>query len=85
LCSAMVGVEQNVFRTRQRVAFCYVWRHCMKVFCPVHQISALKSDLETMHAQYSEWVTEGDRPVSYFTRLQSALKDLDMVISFVFT
>jgi hypothetical protein len=28
---------------------------------------------------------EGDRPVSCFTRLQSALKDLDAAISFVFT
>jgi hypothetical protein len=57
----------------------------MKVFCPIHQISALKSDLERMHIWYSERVAEGDRPVSYLTRLQSALKDLDMAISFVFT
>jgi hypothetical protein len=57
----------------------------VKVFCPVHQISAPKSDLERTYAQYSEWVVEGDRPVSCFTRLQSALKDLDVAISFVFT
>jgi hypothetical protein len=57
----------------------------MKVFCPIHQISALRLDLERMHIWYSEWVVEGDRPVLCFTRLQSMLKDLDAVISFVFT
>jgi hypothetical protein len=57
----------------------------MKVFYPIHQIAALKSDLESMHAQYSERVAEGDTPVLCFTRLHSALKDLDMVISFAFT
>jgi hypothetical protein len=56
----------------------------MKVFYPIHQISAPKSDLERMHVQYSQRVVEGDRPVSYFTRLQSTLKDLDAAISFVF-
>jgi hypothetical protein len=57
----------------------------VKVFYPIHQISAPKSDLERMHAWYSKQVAEGDRPVSCFTRLQSILKDLDAVISFVFT
>jgi hypothetical protein len=57
----------------------------MKVFCPINQISALKSDLERMNTWYSEWVVEGDKPVLCFTRLQSMLKDLDMVISFEFT
>jgi hypothetical protein len=85
LCSTMVGVERNAFRIWWSAAFCCVWRHCIKVFCPIYQISALKSDLERMHVQYSEWVVEGDRPVSCFTRLQSTLKDLDMAISFIFT
>jgi hypothetical protein len=85
LCSAMVGVERNAFRIRQSVAFCCVWGRCMKVFCPVHQISAPKLDLERMHVQYSERVTDGDRPISGFTTLQSALKDLDAAITFAFT
>jgi hypothetical protein len=85
LCSAMVGVEWNAFRIRQSAAFCCVWRRCMKVFCPIHQISTPKSDLERTHAWYSEWFAEGDRPVSCFTRLQSALKDLDAAISLAFT
>jgi hypothetical protein len=85
LCSAMVGVERNAFRIRRSAAFCCVWRRCMKVFCPVHQISAPKSDLERTHTWYSERVAEGDKPVSCFTRLQSTLKDLDAAISFVFT
>jgi hypothetical protein len=85
LCSAMVGVERNVFWIQQSVAFYCVWRRCMKVFYPIHQMSAPKSDLERTHVWYSEWVAEGDRPVSCFTRLQSALKDLDGAISFAFT
>jgi hypothetical protein len=85
LCSAMVGVERNAFRIRRSAGFCCVWRRCVKVFCPIHQISAPKSDLERTHARYSEQVAEGDRPVSCFTRLQSTLKDLDAAISFAFT
>jgi hypothetical protein len=84
LWRAMIGVEQNVLRIRRRPAFgwsCSLWA---RVFCPVHQISALKSDLERTHAWYSEHVAERDKLVSCLTRLQRALKDLDAAISFNF-
>jgi hypothetical protein len=80
-----MGVEQNALRIRQRAAFCWSCSLWARVFCPVHQISALKSDLERTHAWYSEHVAEEDKPVSCLTRLQRALKDLDAAISFNFT
>jgi hypothetical protein len=80
-----MGVERNALRIRRRAAFCWSCSLWARVFCPVHQISAPKSDLERTHARYSEHVVEGDKPVSYLTRLQRALKDLDVAVSFNFT
>jgi hypothetical protein len=80
-----MGVDRNAFRIRQRVVFCWSCSSWARVFCPVHQISVPKSDLERIHAWYSEHVVEGDKPVSCLTRLQRVLKDLDAAISFNFT
>jgi hypothetical protein len=85
LWRAMIGVEQNALRIRQRAVFCWSCSLWARVFCLVHQISVPKSDLERTHARYSERVVEGDTPVSCLTRLQRALKDLDAAISFNFT
>jgi hypothetical protein len=78
-------MEWKAFKIHRSAEFCYVCSFWARAFCLDYQISAPKSDLEITHVQYSEWVAEGDRPVSYLTRLQRALKDLDVAVSLSFT
>ena len=49
LCRAMIGVEAKAFRIRRRAEFCCVCSKLARLFCPVHQISEPKSDLDSTH------------------------------------
>jgi hypothetical protein len=49
LCKAVTGVDRKALRILHRAAFCCSCRVVSRFFCPCHQISAPKSDLEVTH------------------------------------
>jgi hypothetical protein len=50
LLRARIGVEVKAFRIRWRAEFCCDCSVLARLFCPVHQISEPKSDLDITHA-----------------------------------